>query len=344
MVTSSSRPLRFVASRSLLVAALLCAVGASGCGWIKTIALDMTGSVLIEGSKALNEEPDYEIVRIALPANLKTVEVMMAANPGNLDMLYMAGQGFAAYTYLVIEDDIDQADAAGDAKKVAELKARALALYLRAQNYTAQLNRTKDTPSTEVRKILETGTPDQIKALLAKFVKKDVPGLFWYTFSWVGQVNLDQSNPARISDLPRIEALINRIVDLDPTYYHGLPMIIAGSVYSRGALFGGDLPRGNEFFAKGVKAGEGKFLIAKFNWARYYALQAQDKALYCRLLQEVIDAPTTLLPEQQMMNNVSQRWASRWIGRASSLFEDGSGCATQAPAKINWEETTDELL
>ena len=206
MVTSSSRPLRFVASRSLLVAALLCAVGASGCGWIKTIALDMTGSVLIEGSKALNEEPDYEIVRIALPANLKTVEVMMAANPGNLDMLYMAGQGFAAYTYLVIEDDIDQADAAGDAKKVAELKARALALYLRAQNYTAQLNRTKDTPSTEVRKILETGTPDQIKVLLAKFVKKDVPGLFWYTFSWVGQVNLDQSNPARISDLPRIEA------------------------------------------------------------------------------------------------------------------------------------------
>lgn len=339
-----SHPFRFRRSWAPLLVATVCAAGMTGCGWIKTIAMDMTGAVLIEGSKALNEEPDYEIVRIALPANLKTVEVMMAANPGNLDMLYMAGQGFAAYTYLVIEDDIDQADAAGDAKKVAELKARASALYLRAQNYTAQLNRTKDTPSFEVRKILETGTPDQVKALLAKFLKKDVPGLFWYTFSWVGQVNLDQSNPARISDLPRIEALINRIIELDPLYYNGLPMIIAGSVYSRGALFGGDLPRGNTYFGRGVAASDGKFLIAKFNWARYYALQAQDKALYCKLLQEVIDAPTTLLPEQQMMNNVSQRWASRWIGRAASLFEEGGACPTQAPAKIDWEGVNDELL
>jgi hypothetical protein len=317
---------------------------ASGCGAIKRYALDMTGAVLLEGSRAINEEPDFEMVRDSFPGNLKTVEVMMAANPGNLDMLYMAGEGFAAYTYLVIEDDIDLADAAGDAKKVAQLKTRASALYLRAQNYTAQLNRTKDTPSFEVRKILETGTPDQMKELLAKFVKKDVPGLFWYTFSWVGQVNLDQSNPARISDLPRIEALINRIIELDPLYYNGLPMIIAGSVYSRGALFGGDLPRGNTYFERGVKASDGKFLIAKFNWARYYALQAQDKALYCKLLQEVIDAPSTLLPEQQMMNNVSQRWASRWIGRASSLFEEGQGCVTQAPAKIEVEGVNDELL
>ena len=281
---------------------------------------------------------------MALPANLKTVEVMLAVSPGNLDMLYMVGQGFAAYTYLVVEDDIDLADAAGDMKKVAELKTRASALYARAQNYAAKLIRTKDKSAAEVRKILENGTPDQLKEMLAKFNKKNVAGLFWYTFAWVGQVNLDQSNPARIAELPRIEGLINRIVELDPTYFNGLPLIIAGSVYaSRGAMFGGDLPRGNAFAERGVAVTNGKFLIAKFNWARYYALQAQDKALYCRLLQEVIDAPSDGLPEQQMMNNVSQRWASRWIGRASSLFEDGQGCATLAPAKVESKEADDGL-
>lgn len=319
--------------------------GWSGCGWIKNTALDMTSGVLLEGSKAINEEPDFEMVRMSMPGNLKTVEVMLAANPGNLKLLYMLAQGFDAYTYLVLEDDIDLADAAGDSQKVQELKKRASALYARGQNYAAALLRTRDTPSGEMRRIIETGTLDQVRAALGKMVKADVPGLFWYTFGWVGQINLDQSNPARIAELPRIEILIGRIVELDPTYYNGLPLIISGSVYSsRGTMFGGDLPRGNAFFEKGVQASGGRFLLSKFVWARYYALQAQDKALFCRLLQEVIDAPSDLLPEQQMMNNVSQRWASRWIERASSLFEDGQGCATLAPGKGESEEADDGLL
>ncbi len=337
---------RTVISRCVILLIAAAPLAAStGCGWVQNIALDMTSEVLLEGSKAINEEPDPQMVRDSMPGNLKTVEVMLKANPGNLNLLYMLAQGFDAYTYLVVEDDIDLADAAGDTAKVRELRARASSLYARAQGYAAKLIRTKDTPSTEMRKTLETGTLDQVKAALAKLGKDDVPGLFWYTYGWTGRINVDQSNPERIAELPRVELLLGRILELDPGYFHGLPLVLSGSLYtSRGAMFGGDLPRGNALFERAVKASEGKFLLAKFTWARYYALQAQDKALFCRLLKEVVDAPTDLLPEQQMMNNVSQRWASRWMDRASSLFEDGQGCETPETGSTETKEADDELL
>lgn len=307
---------------------LALALGATpGCASIRSLALNQTGIVLGEGMKAINQESDVDFARDAFPGNLKTVEVLLAAKPDSEDLLRTAAMGFAAYTYLVLEDDMDLADAAGNTERVAVLKARAGALYARAQAYAARVF------DPERRKVLEEGSPDQIKAALAKTTKDDVPTLFWYTFARAGRVQVDQSNPERIADLGRIEVLIDRVVELDASYYDGLPLLTAGSVYAgRAPMFGGQLDRGRKLFEQGIEVTKGKFLLSKFVLARYYAFQAQDHALYCRMLDEVLAAPGDEYPSQQLMNNYSKRWATRWRDRAGTLFAEGA-CAAPEPAK-----------
>jgi len=110
-------------------------------------------------------------------------------------------------------------------------------------------------------------------------------------------------------------------------------------------MFGGDLARGRELFEAGLAASEGKFLLGHFLLAKYYAVQSQDAALFCAELQAVLAAPVDALPEQQLMNNVTRRWAARWMERASSLFaESEAGCGGSEPAAEDEGEDDDGML
>jgi len=304
------------------------------------MALGATGDVLRQGAVAMNEEPDHEIARQAFPPNLKTVEILLANDPENENFLFMLCQGYAAYTYLFVEDDIDVADGAGEVERVREMKERASALYLRAQAYGARIL------GPELTATIEKGDMEQVRTALAAVEKETAPALFWYSFSWVGRINMDQSNPERIGELPRVELLMNRVSELEPGYHFGLPQLTAGAIYtSRAPMYGGDMEKGKALLDAGIASSQGKFLLGKFLLARYYAVQVQDTKLFCTMLEEVASAPADELPEQGLMNGVTKRWAARWLARAGDLFLDlDGGCTAPAGEEDNELGGTDDLL
>lgn len=331
--------------RIALVAAAMSLLTATACSGITQWALGYTGGILKDGIVAINGETDFEMIRWGLPGNLKTVEILVANSPYDANLLYMTAQGYIAYAYLILEDDVDLADAAGDTVRAKEIKVRASGLYARGQAYAARMLVRPGRSLDDVLTALAGPDLTKTNRLLGQLGKEDVSALFWYTYGWIGRINLDMSNPERIADVPRVELLLARATELDPTYFNGLPLILSGSLAaSRPAMFGGDLPKARVFFERAVNASDGKFLLSRFTFARYYALQAQDRELFCRLLTEVADAPADLLPDQGLMNSVSQRWARRWRDRAPSLFEDGQGCVVAAPATNDSKEGEDELL
>lgn len=322
----------------VVVAGLL--AGGTACN-IKQYALRQSAKMMLVGMAAVNEEPDFEMIRAALPGNLKTLEILLRSDPTNPDMLFMLSQGYGAYSQIVLEDDLDLADAAGDVERANAIKARAGLLYKRAQDFAARI-----LPAAVI-KTFETAPIEQVKAAAAKLTKDDLVGLYWYAFAWIGRINLDQSNPERIGELPRAEALIHRCGELDPNYFNGLPLLTAGALASaRPPMFGGDLAKGKDLFEKGIAVSKGRFLLGKFLYARFWAVQAQDRAAFCRLLDEVVAAPDDALPEQQMMNNVAKRWALRWRDRAGSLFAEGGtgGCVAPAPGSGTKTEDDDGSL
>jgi hypothetical protein len=322
------------AHATLLALGLTC-----GCS-VQHMAMSSAGEMLRGGSAAMNQEPDFEVARLAFPGNLKTVEVLLASDPDNPDFLFVLSQGFAAYTYLFVEDEIDLADGAGDVQEVKKLKDRASALYLRAQKYGAA------SLGPELTTLFETGDMEQLRKRLQTLEQEIVPVLFWYTFAWVGRINLDQSNPERVAELPRVEMLMSRVSELMPDYYFGLPPLTAGAIYAgRAPMFGGNLEKGKAALEAGVAVSQGKFLLGKFLLARYYAVQTQDSQLFCTQLQEVLATPDDALPEQQMMNNITKRWSTRWLLRAADLFADlDGGCVAPEATDDTDTEGSDDLL
>ena len=79
-----------------------------------------TGQMVVRGSQtildsgvvAMNSETDLELARTAMPANLKLIEGMLLEDPGNVELLLFAAQGFYGYSYGFIEtEDTDRAGA-----------------------------------------------------------------------------------------------------------------------------------------------------------------------------------------------------------------------------------------
>lgn len=274
----------------------------------------------MRGMTAINAESDFEVFKLALPANLKTLEVLLASDTENPDFNLMLAQGWGGYAQLAMEDEIDLADLAGDLARVAHLKARATAMYRKGQEYAARLLGGR-------AELIENRDAEQVKKVLAEFTISDVPALVWYAFNWVGQINLNQSNMALVAGLAKVEMTLERAIELEANYYYGLPYLLAGCIASaRPAMLGGNLEKGRALFEKAIAVTQGRFLLAKFMFARYWAVQAQDRKAYCDLLRDVITAPEELLPEQRLMNTVAKIWAERWRKRAGDLFAEGGLC------------------
>ncbi len=323
-----------------IVMASLVSVASAGCS-VQTMAVRETAGIMERGMGAMYREPDVDLAAQALPSSLKLVEVFLESDPGNPAMLLILAQGYASYAYTVVEDHAEVLDMAD---RVAEAKAervRAAKFYQRAQGYALRL--LGDGPLAEA---LGSGQRDRIVSALEGATKDDVPALFWFTFSWAARINLDQSNPERIAELPITEALLARLLELDPEYFHGLPLLTAGVSYSaRAPMFGGDPAKGKALLERGMGVSGGRFLLGRFLMARYYAVQVQDLGLFCKSLQEVLDAPEDVLPEQTLMNQVVKRWAARWLGRVQDTFEGApeSGCAPQG-GQEDTEEDDDGML
>ncbi|HOU55047.1 MAG TPA: TRAP transporter TatT component family protein [Myxococcota bacterium] len=311
--------------RVLFAACLLMAL--PGCQGVTKWALGYTGNILADGFQAIMEDPDVDLVRDSLPGNLKTVEVLLASSPYDPNLLYALAQGYGSYAWLVLEDEMDLAEAAGQGQRAEALRQRAQGLYRRTQVYAARMLTRAGRSEQDVLQGLEGPSEKATARLLGELDRPDARALFWYTFGWVSRINLDPANPERVSELPRVEQLMARVVELDPTYFYGLPLLLSGALYAgRAPMYGGDLERGRAFFEKAIAASQGRFLVTRFAYGRYYGVQAQDRELFCRMMNEVLEAPEDLLPEQQMMNNVTRRWAKRWRERASSLFEESQDC------------------
>lgn len=317
---------RFRAMIAVLALGVL--AGSQGGCSIRKMALKETAALLDDGMVAVYRSPDPENARTGLPGNLLTVEVLLESDPESRPLLLSLAQGYGAYTYLFVEDEIDRADAAGDMEQVRLLERRGERLYLHARSFAL---RWLDKPA--FTQALLSGTSEEFAAIAkAELSAEDVPGLFWLALAWSGRINLDQSNPARIGELPKAEVMLERSVALGADYFHGLPLLMSGVFYAaRPEMYGGDLPRGRKLFEQGIKVSEGRFLLGKFLLGRYYAVQAQDQALFCRVMDEIVAQDLDALPEQRMMNTISRDWAERWMARSGGLFEAGAcGAADEA--------------
>jgi hypothetical protein len=289
-------PPRRAAFASLAIALLLL----SGCSTSQLVARG--ASPLIDhGMAAMNRETDLELARASIPANLKMIEALLLADPGNTAYRVQAAMGFYGYALGFVEsDDRD----------------RAAALYLRARDHAlVALDRAGVTQSAL------TGDAAGLEQALARLDEHAVPALFWTASAWGKWIELQLDDPARLAELPRVEALMQRALALDETYYHAGAHVFFGVYYGgRAPMFGGDFARAARHFDRAAEIGQNRLLLVEVYRAQYLLRQMGDRAAFHATLNRVLDAPASADPDLNLANALARKQAAALLSHEEDLF------------------------
>ncbi len=256
--------------RLLPVLLLLSALGCT------RMVMPIASSMVPGFTSAFFEECDLKLAEISLPAELKLLEGLLKNDPRNPEVLTALCMGFTGYALLFVEDEEAE---------------RASALYLRAKTYGL------------LAMGIETDDPNRIQNRIKKVSPKEIRVLFWTTMAWNAWVNLNLDNPLAIGESAVAEKCLKRVLDMDPGFYYGTPLVLMGSILSaRPPILGGNPLKAKEYFERALALTDGKFLLAQYYFARYYAVRIQDKDLFDKLVKDVATAKPEALKDACLIN------------------------------------------
>ena len=121
-----------------------------------------------------------------------------------------------------------------------------------------------------------------------------------------------------VADLPYAQALVQRSVDLDRSYYNATGLTFMGVAES--SALSAELERAKAYFDEALAETDRRALMIQVNMARHYAVRAGDRALYEKLLNEVLEAGD-LLPTARLANRIARVRAELYLDNEDQLFE-----------------------
>jgi len=314
-------------TRSLLGILVLSLSFGTGC--IKSMLTNGQISATRNASSAFNTIGDYELARNAASAGLVQFEGMHALAPDNQDALLLLTKGWTGYGFAFPEDDFEAASDAGDDDLAEYHKKRARMAYERAVFYGSEMLRAEADGFDDAKK--NDGT---IRAWLKQHFddKEDAETLFWVGYAWLARTNIAKDDPAVVADLFVGIAMLEHSLALDPDYmYHGAETALA-SYHARSPM--AEMDQAKTMFEAVIAKTNRKTLVAQLNFAARYACLKSDRALYEKLLNEVVSAEDPD-PEQRLTNAIAKRRAKRYLSKQRMMdcgFDMSSASSSPAPA------------
>lgn len=325
-------------TRSGLVAlavTVLAAPALLGCDITKMTA-NGTSKLFVRAAPGLEQHWDYELAGEALPGNIVQMEGLLRVVPENEILVTNAIKLYTAYAYGWIEDRVEQLQMENNYAEAEEQLTRARYMYMRARDLSKHLIALEHEGFDEA---YEGGLEEFEQWLDTEFEDdepEDAKGLFFAGYSWASYINASKSNMAAVADLPFAVALVERSVEIDPTFFNGSGTVLLAVVGTSapGANLDEALPK----WERAMEVTEGKNLLVKVNMARTYAVKRQDREMYIRLLTEVLEAGD-INPEARLQNMIAKRRAERYLQQVDQKIPRS---ATPPPAEPAADEPAEE--
>ena len=257
---------------------------------------------LVESQIAvMKEERDPELAEQAIPANLKMLEGLLRQDPDNTGILENLAEGLCGYAFSFLEDSEP---------------GRASSLYERGKDYALRAT------------IIRTGRDnwkdlslDELSLALDEVKVSHQPALFWMGQCWGSWLMQNLDSVEAFADIPRLEKLMNKVHDLDPSFHHAGPHVFLGAFYGgRGKMLGGNPEKSRQHFEKALVLTENKYLLVRLLFAKTYAVQNQNRELFESQLQAVVEAPVDIFPEERLANQVARKKAAQLLEQIDELF------------------------
>ena len=161
---------------------------------------------------------------------------------------------------------------------------------------------------------------DELNGVLQQFDSSYVSTLYITGSVWAGWIQANSDDWNAIADMPRVEALMKRVVALDERYQHGAAHLYLGVLATvLTPALGGRPELGKKHFEQAVNLSQGQNLMAKLYYAKNYARGILDRELHDKLLQEIIAADPHA-PDLTLSNIMAQQQAKELLQSADDYF------------------------
>jgi hypothetical protein len=273
----------------------------SACLPSKKLTVGATATLLEGVARSSYRQSDLRLLREGMPAYLMLLDGMIEVWPDNEQLLITAAQTYSSFASLFVED---------------RDKEYAKALFGKGKDYAL-----KSLEKKGVKDPLQSSFEEFEKGLKA-LGKKDVLYLFWGATCWANWIRMNVDSIEALAQLPKVEWMMQRVLELDEGYYYGGAHLFMGIwLASRPKIAGGDLKKAQDHFLKALDFGKGKFLMAYVYYANSYARQALDKDLFISTLQKVLETPADVSPDLTLLNTEAKREAKELLDHVEEYFE-----------------------
>jgi hypothetical protein len=277
---------------AIRIAALLVCAG-SGC---TSIVGGLAADTL---SAAILNQDDPVIVRSGLPAYLLIVDGFIVQNPENSALLGAGAQLFALYGSRFAEDDAHSIVLTGKSRRYGE---RAICL-----DYP---------PACDWRGL----NYDAFTSELAQIDDRHIDVLYAYAIGWLSYLDATSAELNALGELPWVQAVMERLLELDETYDNGGLHVYLGILNSLRPPALGGLPEvAKAHFERAIEINNGVDLSAKVEYARRYGRLMFEQELHDRLLEEVLASPTEA-PGRTLFNVLAKRDAAELLASSADYF------------------------
>jgi len=268
-------------------------------GACSAIVSSTTGRMADSVAGALADHNDPETVRQAAPAYLVLLDGMIAEDPDNAELLAAGAELYSTYAGAFVDDP---ERAARLARTGRDYGWRGLCLQHRPScgTWSAPFG--------------------EFEAAVRTVEMKDVPAAFACAGAWAAWISANRGDWTAVADKARVDALIRRVIELDPSYRDGAPYLYLGVLETLlPAALGGRPEEGRRHFERAVELSGGRNLMAKVLLASEYARLTFDRELHDRLCREVLEASPEA-PGLTLSNALAQEQAQRLLETSGEYF------------------------
>lgn len=183
---------------------------------VKSTALNITGSLIEQGSDEVFTESNLEYFKAAIPGNLKLLEGLWYGDQDNEVLLLMLIKGHAGHTFAAVETAAFK-DIMLD--KYSALKEQTILGYQKSIFYGEKYLALKGISKNE---FYQKDFPSILKKQFEKKIsKEDYPAIFYFAQALGSSINLQRDNVSKMSYLNHVKLMLEWVCHKNPNLENG---------------------------------------------------------------------------------------------------------------------------
>lgn len=284
---------------------------------LRSLAVSSLADALAGAGGVYASDEDPELVRDALPFALKTYETLLVEAPRDVGLLLAACRGFTQYAAGYVEADAERAEIE-DWERAEALRERARKLYLRARDYCLR-GLEEGAGGIREQLALEPGRA------VARLEAGQIELVYWTGAAWGAAISVGLDRPELVVDLPAAEALIERALELDPTWDDGSIHEAMIRLEALPEAMGGSPERARYHFERAVELSSGERASPYVAYATAVSVGAGRRQEFVELLETALAIDPDVRPESRLANLLAQRQARFLLEHVDDYFLPDEG-------------------